>query len=464
MRSAPRVRPRRLAPFSVALLAATRLAWGQAEPPPRYLPRLWLPPSQGAPAHGEGVAPERAEARPTSAPAAPAAPPLPHGGGSEPAAVARGTLSPQELEAAKSAWGYFPRNRRSTGLVDGVQGYGYVTAWDIGSTLAGLASAERLGVIDRAELDAWLETLLATLRALPLYNDELPNREYDTRGARMVDLANRPSVRGSGWSALDLGRLLLWLRIVARWYPQHADSVRAVVARWRFERLATDGVMHGTLVRGSGEDLRQEGRLGYEQYAAAGFALWGLELAGAFARDHVAEVEVAGVRLRHDTRNLAFLTSDPFILGLIEVGGIDREFEAQAAALYAAQKSRWHATGALTAVGEDTIDAPPWFVYHTVWLDGEAWRCTGHDGRAAPERRSLSTKAAFGWWAVFPDDYSERLLAAVRPALATAGGYQAGLYESGRPNRSLNVNTNAVLLESLLYVQRGRQAFVPWRR
>jgi hypothetical protein len=382
-----------------------------------------------------------------------------------PAAGSR-PLSVEDLDSARTAWRYFPRNRQAeTGLVDGVQGYGYVTAWDIGSTIAGLVSAERLGLIDAGEFDPWLERLLATLGSMPLYNAELPNREYDTGTARMVDIANRPSGRGSGWSALDIGRLLVWLAIVSRWYPQHADGVRAVVGRWRFERLATGGAMHGTMVRGAGEDLRQEGRLGYEQYAAAGFALWGVDLPTAFARDAVREVEVSGVRLHHDTRNLAFLTSDPFILAAIEEGGIDRAFEELTAAVYLAQQRRAEETGVLTAVGEDSIDAPPWFVYNTVWIDGEAWRPVGHDGRPAADRRSLSTKAAFGWWAVFPGDYSARLVAAVRPSLATESGYQAGLYEQdGRVNRALNVNTNAVVLESLLYVQRGRQPFLRWRR
>lgn len=462
MTPAPRFGRRRAAPLAAAALVAVAAAGALAAEPesvpaPRYFPRLWLP-------EGAATAPSRAGSPPAPAAAA--------GGAAAPSTVAEfpaaaaATLSPADLASARTAWSYFRRNRRAaTGMVDGVQGYSYVTAWDLGSTLGGIVAAERLGVIDAAELDEWLGALLATLARLTLYRNELPNREYDSRDARMVDLGNRPSSRGSGWSALDIGRLLVWLRLVEQWYPRHAGAVQAVVARWDFGRLATGGEMHGVLVRGAGEDLRQEGRLGYEQYAAAGFALWGVELPQAFAREATVAVEVEGIGLRRDTRNLAFLTSDPFYLAAIELGGIETEFEALTEAVYRAQRRRAERTGVLTAVGEDSIDVPPWFVYSTLWIDGEPWRAVAHDGRPATEHRTLSTKAAFGWHALFPDAYSVRLLAAVQDTLAAEGGYRAGLYESdGRPNRSLNVNTNAVVLESLLYVQRGRRPFLRWRR
>lgn len=368
-----------------------------------------------------------------------------------------------DRRSAEAAWGYIAANRQvGTGLVNGTAGFSYATTWDIGSGLAALVSAEQLGVIDRGAFTPLAERLLATLATLPLYNGELPNREYDTRTAQMVGLRHRAGQgsAGSGWSAIDLGRLLVWLKIAAAWYPEHAARVAAIVGRWKFDRLALNGEMNGTLFDGQRERLRQEGRLGYEEYAATGFALWGVQLPKAFDRDAITRVVVDGIELPHDTRNLAFLTSEPFMLAKLEVGPIDAAFDAAAAAVYAVQKRHAAATGVLVAVSEDSADAEPWFVYNNIYFDGLPWNCVDHNGRPAPRLGSLSTKAAFAWWAVFPDEYSERLKNAVGDRLATPRGYYAGIYGDGRINRSLNVNTNAAILESLLYVRRGRASFL----
>ncbi|RMI24942.1 MAG: DUF3131 domain-containing protein, partial [Calditrichaeota bacterium] len=174
-------------------------------------------------------------------------------------------LTEADLTLARAAWRYFVTNRQSTtGLVNAVNGYTYATLWDIASAIAALVAAEQIGIIDRAHFEREMGLLLQTLSQIALYNDELPNREYDTRTGQMVDIRNRPSHKGSGWSALDIGRCLIWLKITELWYPQLAEKVHQVVKRWRFDRLAQDGEMHGVLHNGRSENIWQEGRLGYE--------------------------------------------------------------------------------------------------------------------------------------------------------------------------------------------------------
>ena len=201
------------------------------------------------------------------APPPPAPPPAP---GASPG------LTAADLAAARTAWRYFVAARQEkTGLYDSVHGYPFATVWDLGSGLAGLVAAEQLGLVTRARFRRDAGRLLATLLTLPLYRGELPNREYQTGSGRMADLANRPSSAGSGWSALDIGRLLIWLRIAADWHPELRPLAARVVKRLDFSRLAAGGKLHGAMLGKSGEELNQEGRLGYEQYAAAGYACGG---------------------------------------------------------------------------------------------------------------------------------------------------------------------------------------------
>jgi hypothetical protein len=75
-------------------------------------------------------------------------------------------------------------------------------------------------------------------------------------------------------------------------------------------------------------------------------------------------------------------------------------------------------------------------------------------GRQHPELRFLSTKAAFALGSLFPDDaYCQALRQSVQNLADAQRGYFSGRYENPDlgPNRALNINTNAIVLESLLY-------------
>src|ERR1043166_5119688 len=179
------------------------------------------------------------------------------------------------LQSARTAWAYVSRNAPDAGFAPAHETYKFVTVWDIASNLAATYSARELGIIAPPQYDARMHRLLGTLRTMPLYDGAAPNKLYASGNATMVDRAALSSRVGYGWSVVDVGRLLIWLRIVAK-DSAHAAAARAVVARFDMNRMVANGYLQGadidpeTLAR----ETYQEGRIGYEQYAAEGFALW----------------------------------------------------------------------------------------------------------------------------------------------------------------------------------------------
>ncbi|MBW1972530.1 MAG: DUF3131 domain-containing protein [Deltaproteobacteria bacterium] len=371
------------------------------------------------------------------------------------------TLNDSEMEIAKIAWQYFEANYQiNTGLINSVHRYRYATLWDMASSLAGFIAAEKLGVIDSVAFYKKTKKFLETLKLMPLYNDELPNREYATNTGKMVDIKNRPSNKGSGWSAIDISRMLIWLRITKSWYPDFKKLIDEVIERWKFYRLVKDKELNGTFFNGIIEIIRQEGRFGYEQYAATGCLLWDLDVRAALDYDNISFTNIFGISIPYDKRSNAFLTSEPFFLSKIELNGIDEKYHDYINRIYKVQKKRWEIKDILTAVSEDSMDRPPWFTYNNIFLNNKSWVCVSHNGKPYPQLKNMSTKAAFAWWAIFEDEYSKKLKKRVEKLFHPTYGYYAGIYENGKINKSLNVNTNSIILESLLYIKRGKRSFL----
>jgi hypothetical protein len=217
--------------------------------------------------------------------------------------------------------------------------------------------------------------------------------------------------------------------------------------------------MFGLYYGGAKEYRRQEGRLGYEQYSASGYELWGIPMKKSEDYLQTRPIEVLGIELAADQRNVPYLTSEPFLLAAFEVGAVDPTYSTLTSNLYRAQQRRWETTGELTAASEDSQDRAPWFAYFNIYYQGQAWQCRDHSGLPSPGSCGFSAKAAFGWAALFDDDYA-RLLEDTARTLASADGYIAGKYPDGKRNAAMNINTNAVILEAMLYRHRGRRPFL----
>jgi len=214
----------------------------------------------------------------------------------------------------------------------------------------------------------------------------------------------------------------------------------------------------GTGLRQGTESWWQEGRLGYAQYAASGLSRLGVNAPrAADPRARAVEVEASGVRLWADTRDGIspgghnYVTSEPYVLEGLE-GGFTALPVADAQAVLGAQRVRAERTGLASAWSEDHLDRAPWFAYACVWVDRGAWRVLDFDGRDVPEVAWSSAKAAFAWDALFPDDFTQALVARIAPAVDPERGVMAGVYErGGELNQALTLNTNGVVLEALLY-------------
>ena len=310
-----------------------------------------------------------------------------------------GDLEDRDLKAAQIAWKYFENNyQAATGLVNSADKYPATTMWDTGSYFMALLSAKRMGLIADPEFHRRLSLGLKTLAALPLFDGELPNKSYNTQSLQMVDYNNHESARGIGWSAIDLGRLMVPFNIVVWHYPEHAGEVRAVLAHWKMQHLTERGQLFGSAVDETGKTLYlQEGRLGYEQYSAKSYSLIGLDVGTAeHYPSYLRYVTIYGLKVPTDSRTAEkyhahnYVVSESYILDGLEFGwdGYSKELAYR---VYRAQEERFRHTGILTAVSEDNIDQAPYFVYNTVFTNGKAWNTITDKGEDASRFKSLST-------------------------------------------------------------------------
>jgi hypothetical protein len=381
------------------------------------------------------------------------------------------SLAEPDKIAARQAWEYFASNwQAKTGLVNSGEGYPWTTWWDQGSAILGMHAARQLALLEPQQFKQKLERLLTTLETLPLPPTKLPNKAYSTATAEMRRLNNTPDPQGtSGWSALDTARLLLSLHVIRSNYPEYRDRVNRIVGKWQLTKLERQGWLQGGVPAGKGKiELVQEGRLGYEQYAAESLKLWGINAKKAIASPPITTATVEGISLQVDRRNLKnsgasnYLTSDPYLLWGLELGWTEAG-RSQALKLLDVQEKRFKRTNVLTAVNEDALDRTPYFLYYNVYANGSNWHAIGGEGKAYPNLRFLSTKAAFAWAALMPDNsYAQTLRQAVQNFFQSKRGYLAGRYENSSLglNQSFNVNTNAVILESLLYKAKGNSPLI----
>ncbi|MEM9716397.1 MAG: DUF3131 domain-containing protein [Pseudomonadota bacterium] len=378
----------------------------------------------------------------------------------EPALTAPRALSTAEFEAAQTAWAYFEAfTNPNSGLSNSVESFPSGTLWDQGSYLSAIICAYRLGIIDKADAKARASAVLATLKRLPLVEGQLPNKVYNTDTLEMTFYNNAASLDGLGWSALDIARLSVPLFAVSKQFPEFAGAVNDLHVVWRTTNLVRDGELWGA-ARDAANTLIpvQEGRLGYEEYGAKGLALLGLNTARAGDYRHAAQtVKVENILLLADLRDKEnsnasnYVTSEPYLLTAFEFG-LDPDTELLARGLYQAQANRADRTGILTAVSEDNIDQDPYFLYYSAFANGARWSPINPNAKAYPDLATVSTKAAFGWHALFETEYTSDLITHIGRTRDEARGWRSGVYEvTGEVNDVATANTNGMVLLALHY-------------
>ena len=366
--------------------------------------------------------------------------------------------------AAVIAWRQFERLWvPESGLAKATFDYDKLTTWDIGSVLAALYSARVLGFLNDIEYRERVCRTLETLEGMPLFQDSVFHKLYDARTGAMVDRNGRRTDRGYAWSATDLGRFLLWLRIVGASDSSLTDLTARIARRMKLDRVIAGGYMHGEdATPGRRRYHFQEGRIGYEQYAARGFAVWGHDVAlAADINTNSQPVTVYGVELPRDARGLDRLTSEPFVLLGLEVGWNAEEAKV-ARALLEVQEARFRRTGIMTIVSEDAVGIEPhYFYYYCIYCSGRPFVIEiSEPGRRLNSPRWQSTKATFAWHALLPGDYTARAVARIQRARASVGWSSGVMERSNAATRSYDINTAAVILEAAAYHRLGRP-FLP---
>ncbi len=368
-------------------------------------------------------------------------------------------LTETEIAYAHTAWAYFATNTDpKTGLVPSVRNFKSMTMWDQGAYLLATVSAYQLGVISRDEASGRMLRAISSIMRLPLYKNALPNKAYNISTLDMTDYANRKTPDGIGWSALDIMRFMSGLLAVTDTFPELLPAAQNLLNNWDLPKLVEGGRFRGLAVRGTANGRYvQEGRIGYEQYAGRIGLKLGLPVKLASEYAPILRWQgYYGMNLPGDVRSLdshgvdAVTTSEPFLLEALEFGWRDDAF-AVASAVFDAQILRYNQTGQLTSLSEDHIKGPPYFSYNGVLVGNEPFISVTAKRVDVSDKRGLSTKGSFGWWALLRHPYTIELMKHL-PPLQTKEGWYAGLFEADMSvNDILTLNTNAVVLEALHY-------------
>jgi len=376
------------------------------------------------------------------------------------------SLSKKDLEYAKIAWQYFENNyQEDTGLFNSVDKYPASTFWDISSSYYALMGAYEIGIIEKQEFDAKMQKSLKTLAGITLFKDKLPNKVYSTLTVDMVDYSNHQSLEGVGWSAMDIGRFLGVASRIRKFYPEYTKLLNNVLVRWQVDAvLSNNATLHGIGFSFKDKNIKivQEGKLGYEEYAAKGYMLNDFDASESYKyTDFLKFIEIYNIPIAADTREVSYhpaynyVLSEPYILDGLEYGW-DINSKELAYRVYKVQKIHSKEIGKPVAVSEDHVDTAPYFVYNSVYANSNKWICYAENGDEANDFKSFSTKAAFAWATLYDDEYSNTLMNSLDGLFDVKKGWYAGRYDkTGKVNLALTANTNAVILESINYKLHG---------
>lgn len=366
---------------------------------------------------------------------------------------------------AEIAWRYIStQTNETTGLVaattemgegGGSSTYPYMTMWDLGSLLVGIAGAHAVGLIDDAEFADRATKALGSIKDSKLKGTLVPQLLTSSDGKNR-DLR--------GFDVSDTGRLLNCLYVLDQ-YSGGTLGIADIVGRWNFEKALADGRLHN--YRGGAFVDAHEST--YTNYIARGFTNWGLTVEPLFPEVASDSPTDAAMRVAERAVQLGPYGTEPHVLEEIELG-YSQPARTLADMLYTAQQERYRETGRLTCVSEGPLNRAPWFTYQGYQLgisprDEDAWSVVTVDKLSRYQTQKfrdavemISCKGAFLWGAVRREPYSQQLVDLVRAKAPTASlGYASGIYsatEEPTANYS-DINTNGIILSTLAYILSG---------
>ncbi len=372
-------------------------------------------------------------------------------------AVKTSPLTSEETTFARTAWAYFKQHtNRASGFCPATDKGTQISPWEMGATLIAITCASRLRLISKRDAHARLTTCLGTIAALPLNRHHLPVHGYHHATLQPALASSHSSSKPGTAPVRQVMRLVSGLVITAHHTPDLAPEASMILNRWSLDHLIAAGRFRP--LSGYRSDQSAE-YLGYEQYAARIACLVGLSAQTALdLRPILSGHQHGDMLLPGDKRRGGLwppiITSDPFHLEAMEFGWRQDMLEI-AASLFLAQKTRFEQTGHLTALTEITLDQPPGAAIQGILTGDQPFASCSPEGQDLAHLRCLATKAAFGWQALLPSPYAQKLLDAVSGS-ETGAGWQSGIYEKGGTrNTAIDLNTNAMILEALHYRGHG---------
>lgn len=387
-----------------------------------------------------------------------------------------GDLTEGELEWARLAWVYIENNTQlKTGLVNNIDNYPTTNMAGIADYLLALTAAREFEFITSKEHDERLSLVLTFLNDMPLSIGQIPNKVYSTQTGQMVDYGNQPN--DIGWSSIDVGRLLIVLAIVKQYNPQFIEYIDKAVLKWNFcELVNEEGELFGGSVNNGNVTRYKEGRLGVEEYTSYGYLDWQIVPEKAMRIDPYNVATMYGIDFLFDGRDprlfdvLRPVYSTPYLqLGLefnwdnitdsdsSDATHSNEVMSAMADSMYRIQEARWDNDRIYTARGEHIVSGEPYFVYDAIYALGTPWITLSEDGSSYDELALVSTRVAFQMWALWKSDYTDRLMILVQELYDPERGWYEGRYElNSSYEKSISLQTNAGVLEALLYKAKGK--------
>ena len=366
----------------------------------------------------------------------------------------------EEMKLARIAWKYVENNfNEKTGLTAAAHKYPSGALWDWANGVFAMYAARKFDIIDQDRFEDMMGKFITGMDKMELFNNELPNKTYNTNLARMVDYANRVKKDGTGWSAADMARLLSSLNFIEQCEPNIAPQIEKLLLRYRYCRiLSVDGNMYGGNYINDRVQVTQEALTGYEEYLARGYLKWGHNANEAASYKHSKLVNIYGYDVPTDTRPffINLVESEPFLYLGFEYGLKDKQTGKFVYNVFKVQEERYNRTGQMTAMTEDNVDVAPYFLFNNIYTDGELWKTVNQHGEDYDEYKTVSTKAAIGMSYIMNTDYTHKLFNYMKNNYHPEKGYYAGIYEK-RPgqNKALTLNTNAIVLEAMLSAKMG---------
>lgn len=359
-------------------------------------------------------------------------------------------------EDARVAWQFFkPNDKYMPGMVPATTSHPVLAMWDTGSLILAYVAARNLDLIDQKDFNDRIEGVVAFLKKA-VYRwkgADLPNfQTYVTTGKSYED----------GYNSTDAARLLVGLKVLQKRGGKDF-GIDELVSGWDIASTVRDGRIHDVI---KGKLVPYELSM-YSNYLSRAYNLWDIK--------H--EPIMDPRPLRDEAAKKAFLASaadagsigtEPHVTEAVELG-YSEPAEFLAGILYDAQVKRFEDTGHLTCVSEAPIDRAPWFIYQGYQLTGNGtqgkWAISGagsspqwRTAKFADKIRMVVSGSAYLWYAARPDDYTARLCAYVSEYGKTKDeGFSPGIYERGnRADEYPDINNNALILESLAFIAKGR--------